>query len=443
MAAKSSKDIRSESRFMVLRTVYVHGTVTRAQVSAETGLSPATVTTLVGELVDEGVLREAGQISSQGGRPTVTFQANPQRGALLAVDVAETYVRVDLFDTSLARLDQERVEIPQVAQSIDSVAEHIAGCIESLLGRQPESNGTVLGAGVSLPGQVDPARGVDVFAPNWGWHEVPLMEALQTAIPVPVRIDNPLMALATGELWFGAGRRFRQFVAVNLGTGVGAGIIVDGQLLRGLGNSAGEWGHTTLIWNGRSCPCGRTGCVEAYVGVEGIRATLAEIESEHELLTVEHHRDFIEGLTRADAAGDASAQETLLRTGDYLAAGIGNLVNLLDPEHVSVLGWITSYTGSELQERVRDRIAQECLPGPAGTVGIEFTEADGEGVSLGMAVLALEAFLERVGLPSPSSPSTPGPGGGRDRPRTGWAVPHGGRWGDGRPGLIPSRARPS
>ena len=427
MAAKSSKDIRSESRFMVLRTVYVHGTVTRAQVSAETGLSPATVTTLVGELVDEGVLREAGQISSQGGRPTATFQANPQRGALLAVDVAETYVRVDLFDTSLDRLDQERLEIPQVAHTIESVAAHIGDCLERLRQRHPGLEDSLLGAGISLPGQVDPVRGVDVFAPNWGWHEVPLMAALEAAVPVPVRIDNPLMALATGELWFGAGRRFRQFVAVNLGTGVGAGIIVDGQLLRGRGNSAGEWGHTTLIWGGRACRCGRSGCIEAYVGVEGIRATLAEISSEHELLAVPHHRDFIERLMRAEAAGDDAAREALMRTGDHLAAGIGNLVNLLNPEHVSVLGWITRYAGSELQQRVRDRIAQECLPGPAGTVGIEFTEADGEGVSLGMAVLALEAFLERVGLPSPSSPSAPAPSTGPERPRTGWAVPHAGR----------------
>ena len=424
MATKTSKDIRNESRFMVLRTVYARGTVTRAEVSSETGLSPATVTTLVGELVDEGVLREAGQISSQGGRPTSTFQANPARGALLAVDVAETYVRVDLFDTSLARLDQERVDLEAVPQSIATIAERIRTCIDALLGRHEELAGEVLGAGVSLPGQVDPARGVDVFAPNWDWHEVPLMAELESAVPVPVRIDNPLMALATGELWFGAGRRFRQFVAVNLGTGVGAGIIVDGQLLRGPGNSAGEWGHTTLIWNGRPCRCGRSGCVEAYLGVEGIRATLAEIAPEHELLAVPHHRDFIERLMRAEAAGDAAAREALQRTGDYLAAGIGNLVNLLNPEHVSVLGWITHYAGSELRDRVRERIAQECLPGPSASLSIEFTEADGEGVSLGMAVLALEGFLERVGLPSPSSPATPTAAGRGAGARSGWAVPH-------------------
>ena len=426
MAAKSSKDIRNESRFMVLRTVYAHHTVTRAEISAETGLSPATVTTLVGELVEEGVLREAGQVSSQGGRPTATFQANPSRGALLAVDVAETYVRVDLFDISLARLDQERVELAPGAPSIDTVAEHIRVCTDALLGRHPELDGEVLGAGISLPGQVDPVRGVDVFAPNWDWHEVPLMDALEQAVPVPIRIDNPLMALATGELWFGAGRHFRHFVAVNLGTGVGAGIIVDGQLLRGRGNSAGEWGHTTLMWGGRRCRCGRTGCIEAYVGVEGIRATLAEISPEHELLEVTHHRDFIERLMRAEAAGDAQAQQVLLRTGDHLAAGIGNLVNLLNPEHVSVLGWITRYAGSELHDRVRDRIAQECLPGPSSTLSIEFTEADGEGVSLGMAVLALEGVLARVGLPSPSSALTAAPPAEPGGPRSGWAVPHGG-----------------
>lgn len=420
---KTSKDIRNESRFMVLRSVYVRGTVTRAQISTDAGLSPATVTTLVGELVAEGILREAGQVSSHGGRPTATFQADPERGALLAVDVAETYVRVDLFDVSLSRLDVERVELAPGAQSIVTVAEEIRGCTDRLLERHPDLDGKVLGAGVSLPGQVDPVQGVDVFAPNWGWHDVPILETLQQALPVPVRIDNPLMALATGELWFGAGRRFRQFVAVNLGTGVGAGIIVDGQLLRGPGNSAGEWGHTTLIWDGRRCRCGRTGCVEAYVGVEGIRTTLAEFSPGHELLSVTHHRDFMERLMRADAAGDEAARSALLCTGDYLAAGIGNLVNLLNPEHISVLGWITQYTGVELHDRVRERIAQECLPGPARTVSIGFTEADGEGVSLGMAVLALEAFLERIGLPS--SPSAPPRSSLRDVSElaAGWVLP--------------------
>ncbi|HJB11847.1 MAG TPA: ROK family transcriptional regulator [Candidatus Brachybacterium merdavium] len=423
MASKTSKDIRNESRFKVLRSAYARGTVTRAEISAETGLSPATVTTLVGELVGEDVLREAGRISSRGGRPTATFQANPRRGTLLAVDVAETYVHVDLFDLALARLDREEIELEARGQSIVTIAERIREAVDRLLARTADDVGELLGAGVSLPGQVDPARGVDVFAPNWGWHDVPVLDALRAAIPAPVRIDNALMALATGELWFGAGRRYRDFLAVNLGTGVGAGVIVDGQLLRGVGNSAGEWGHTSLLWNGRQCSCGRAGCIEAYVGVEGIRATLAELEEEHELLSVRHHREFIERLMRAEAAGDEAATQAVLRTGDYLAAGIGNLVNLLNPEHVSVLGWITHYAGTGLRDRVRDRIARECLPGPAAAVNIEFTETGGHVVSLGMAVLALEAFLERVGLPSSSSLPAPASERSRTVRPLAWAIP--------------------
>src|SRR5690625_6645897 len=102
VASKTSKDIRNESRFMVLRSAYARGTVTRAEISAETALSPATVTTLVGELVGEGVLQEAGRISSRGGRPAASFQAHPRRRALLAADAAEASVHVALFQCALA-----------------------------------------------------------------------------------------------------------------------------------------------------------------------------------------------------------------------------------------------------------------------------------------------------------------------------------------------------
>lgn len=423
MATKTSKDIRNESRFMVLRAVYSGGTVSRAQVAAETGLSPATVNTLVGELVHEGILREAGQISSQGGRPTSTFQPNPDRGFFVAVDVAETYVHLDLYDLALTQRDREEIELEPGTQSIDTVAATIGKALAPLLGRHSLEHQDLLFVGVSMPGQVDAARGIDVFAPNWGWRDVPVLGALREVVQAPVRVDNPLMALAIGELWFGAGRFCRDFVTVNLGTGVGAGIIVDGQLMRGRGNSAGEWGHTTLVWEGRACGCGRTGCVEAYVGAEGLRVTLAEIDAEHPLLAVRHHRAFIEQLMRAEASGDAAARETLARTGDYLAAGLGNLINLLNPEHVSVLGWITRYAGSDLQERVRSRIQQECLPGPGGAVTVDFAETAARHVSLGMAVLALEGFLADVGLPSASSLSTPSPPPDTARPGGRWVIP--------------------
>lgn len=398
MPRRTSEDIRKESRFALLRAVHAHRTVTRATLSAVTGLSVATVNTLVEQFLAEGILHEAGRISSHGGRPTTTFQTAPERGLLVGVDVAETYVRADLFDLSFALLESTTAELSTAAQSIDDVARTVGEAVAGLLGGRDHGEAPVLGAGVSLPGQVDPTSGVDVFAPNWGWRNVDVREALQNALGVPVLIDNPLMALATGELWFGAGRRFDDFVAVNLGTGVGAGIVLGGSLLRGRGNSAGEWGHTTFIWNGRECGCGRRGCIEAYVGVEGIRRTLGKEAPGHYLLSIKHQREFIQNLLRADVAGDTAASATMARTGDYLAAGIGNLINMLNPQHVVVGGWITDYAGGGLRDRVTERIAAESLPGPSRTVSVEIPETT-PGVSQGMAVMAFEGFLGGVGLP--------------------------------------------
>jgi predicted NBD/HSP70 family sugar kinase len=405
MVRRTSSDIRNESRFAVLRDVTTQVTVTRPGIAQATGLSVATVNTLVEELVRQEVLQEAGRISSRGGRPITTFQVNAHRGLLVGVDVAETYLEVDLFDIAFARLGHRQLELSTDVRTPEDVVARIRGAIDELLAAHQGEDLPLLGTGVSLPGQVDPTRGVDIFAPNWGWHDVHVLAALDEALDGPVWVDNPLKALAYCELWFGQGREVDDLVVLNLGTGVGAGIVIGGEVLRGAGNSAGEWGHTTLIWGGRECGCGRSGCVEAYVGVEGIRRTLAEQQTDHPLLSVQHHREFIEQLMRAEVAGDEAARTTMQRTGDYLAAGIGNLVNMFNPDHISVRGWITSYAGGGLRERIRERIGAESLPGPLATVTVDVPD-DERTVALGMAVLAFEGFMGSVGLPSSSSVRT-------------------------------------
>jgi len=266
---QTARDIRSTSRFAILRGIYTLGTPTRQELAALTGLSFATVSNVVTELNRVGMLVEAGREQSNGGRPRARLRVRAERGVLIGVDVAETYVHVDAFDAALDRLSHHERTLTERSDP-DYVISAIAGCIREAIVANP---GEVLGVGVSMPGQVEPAAGVSVFAPNWDWADVPVQRMLRELLPVRVNVDNPLKATTVAELWFGAGRSVYDLVTVNLGTGVGAGIALGGELVRGVTNNAGAWGHTTLIMYGRSYGFCRRCCVEAYVGIPGIIAT--------------------------------------------------------------------------------------------------------------------------------------------------------------------------
>jgi predicted NBD/HSP70 family sugar kinase len=188
----------------------------------------------------------------------------------------------------------------------------------------------VLGVGISVPGLVEPSGGVSVFAPNWGWHDVPLMQMLRARIDLPLYLDNPLKAIAVAELWFGAGRGVENLVSLNIGTGVGAGVVIDGELYRGTTNSAGEWGHTSIVLDGRACRCGNQGCLEAYVGAPGIIRLLQELAPTSDMLHPNDQTATIAALAEAVGHGDVLAAR-VLREVAHAAPGWGaSVVGVVD-----------------------------------------------------------------------------------------------------------------
>jgi len=393
---RTSRDIRSASRFAVLRGLYTLGMPTRHELAALTGLSFATVANIVNELLGIGMLVEAGREDSGGGRPRARLRIDPDRGLLVGIDVAETYVHADVFDAALTKVSHHEHPIADPAE----VMEEVVGIVIEAILRHPGKE--VLGAGVSMPGQVEPVTGVSVFAPNWGWSDVPVQRLLQERLSVPIHVDNPLKATTVAELWFGHGREVDNLVTINLGTGVGAGIAIDGQLIRGVTNNAGEWGHTTLIMDGRACRCGRRGCVEAYTGVPGIRTTLAEIAPAHPWLD-ETQQGFIVALAEGLAVGDPIAQAVLARLAYDLGAALANVVNMINPERIVLTSWTATRLGEWLLEPTRARMASEAITGSAEIVGLVPSSAPESPVALGMATLVLESFLHHAGLPSPTN----------------------------------------
>ncbi|MFB6837938.1 ROK family protein [Streptomyces sp. NPDC056361] len=395
MIKRTSQDIRRLNRFEVLRRFYAGtGAMSRQDLAAATGLSFATVANLTAELLEAGVLVEAGHEDSSGGRPRARLAVNAERGALIGIDIAETSVHAELFDLALeVRHSVERPLPPGDVRPAD-VVEQLAACVEELLDGSGVPRERVLGAGVSVPGMVEREGGVSSFSPYWSWHEVPLRALLDERLGLPLWLDNPLRASTVAELWFGAGREVDDLVVLTLRAGVGAGIAIGGQLYRGFTNSAGEWGHTCLALDGRLCTCGNRGCVEAYVSTRGIAQTWRELAPGDERATCPDDAATVAALARAAAERDPVAAAVIDRTGRYLGAAVANLVNLLNPRVLVLGNQVVDLLGERLLTAAYEAVTRHALPLPHRAATLRRSAVPHNAVTRGAAAFALEGFLD-------------------------------------------------
>ncbi|MGO9206362.1 MAG: ROK family protein, partial [Candidatus Limnocylindrales bacterium] len=267
------------NRSVVLRPLFLEGPLNRVDLGQLTGLSSASITNLTAALLEEGLIVEVGLEQSDGGRPRVMLQVNPEFGAVIGVEIGETGVRVEGFDLRLRVAGVAEVGLhPQHHEAAVTIEETVRA-IERIQAQFSAEGRRLLGVGIAIPGivehRVDDAR---VHAPNIGWYDVALERLVRERIGAPVFAENGAKALGQVEMWFGAGRGRQHAVITLWGTGVGAAIFTNGTLYRGATSSAGEWGHNCIIAGGRSCRCGGTGCLEAYIGAEPLLAAWREAD---------------------------------------------------------------------------------------------------------------------------------------------------------------------
>lgn len=392
----SAAEIRRLNTCDVIRAIHALPSPTRKRIAAGSNLSFATISSIVASLIANDLVHEVAIRRQATGRPTAELALNDKHGVLLGVDIAETYVHVETFDSSLTSLSSTELVLDAHKNDARSVTQRVRDAIEQELGRYEGSGRRILGVGVSAPGQVDSVGGTSVFAPNWDWHNVPLLSMLRNAVDAPLTLDNPLKAMAIAELWSGSGRNVDNFVVLNIGTGVGAGIAMNRQVFRGRTNSAGEWGHTVLVADGRACRCGSRGCVEAYVGAPGIMQSLREIDPSSQLLHDGDQTSTLRALRRALDDGDAIAAQVLERTAHALGIAISNIVNMLNPELVVLGGWVVAVLGEVLLDAARPHITTHALATPLMATKFEIQQIAGNAVSLGAATSALEGYLDSL-----------------------------------------------
>ena len=380
------RGLRRENRAAVLWSLYFSQPGTRQDLSVATGLSPASVTNVVRELLNEGIVIEAGSVDSDGGRPRVMLEVNPDHGYVIGADIGETRVRVELFDLAMRERAKADYSLNPREHDVDVVVEGILSGLNSVLTESGIEPAAVLGVGVGIPGIVEQRPEALVHGQTYGWEAVPLERLLRAGTDLPLHIENGAKTMGQAELWFGAGRGARNAVVALIGSGVGVSLISGGATYRGATSSAAEWGHTTIMVDGRKCRCGSAGCLEAYVGAQAIlerygRPTAGNDEESALAALV-------------DAADTAPLAAAILdETADYLGAGIGSLINLFNPERVILGGWAGLLLGRRLLPAIRDSARRHSLRHPFAATSLELGQLGPEAVALGAATLPVEAFL--------------------------------------------------
>ncbi|HHW11091.1 MAG TPA: ROK family protein [Firmicutes bacterium] len=331
--------IKQVNRSLVLDLIRQRGPISKADVKQITGLNFTTVTNAVKDLISQGLVQEIGYGTSSGGRRPMLLTLNPEARYVIGCHLQSTELIVGLYDL-VGRLLYSESHSKLPADTPEMVVDRIRTGMYNLLAKAEVDIKKVEGMGVAAPGPLDAENGVLYTPPNMlGWHNVPLKQMLEQATGVPVFVDKDGNAAAVGEVWFGKGKGVRNLIFIIVDDGIGAGIVVHGQLYRGSNTGAGEIGHITIDLDGPRCSCGNYGCLEAIASGFALVRKAGEAIRRGATSQLTPHLNNItlsQLLTAADA-GDKLACDLLEECGRLLGIAIANVVNMYNPELI-VLG---------------------------------------------------------------------------------------------------------
>jgi glucokinase len=315
---------------------------------------------------------------------------------IIGVDLGGTNIVVGALSEDGSRHAGARSEPTLAERGAEAVVDRIARLIEETIGDTMAETGcgrdAFLGVGIGSPGPLDRERGIVIVTPNLGWKNFPLRDEVAQRVGLPATLDNDANCATYGEWWLGAARGARNVVGLTIGTGIGGGLILEGQLYHGASDVAGEIGHTTIDSTGRRCKCGNYGCLEAYASgpniAERAREALAADDGSMLPSLVGGDLDRITAATvyEASARGDELARQVVRETAQFLGIGVANLLNIFNPDVVVLAGGVTQ-AGDALFEPLRAEVRRRAfkpavdacrivpgeLVGRAGVVGAAAT----------------------------------------------------------------------
>ncbi len=376
--------IKRINKSIVLKSIQKRGPISRAQISKDTGLNKATVSTMVNELINESLVYEIGAGKSSGGRKPVLLYFNSQAGYSIGIDLGVNYILAILTDLSGSII--EEITEPLYEKEPAQVNTKLISIIETLLHKAPESPYGIIGIGIGVPGIVN-NQGEILFAPNLQWKQVNLKQVIEDKFNIPVSVVNEANSGAQGEHLYGVGKNILNFVYVSIGIGIGTGIMIDGNLYGGSTGISGEMGHLTIEANGKRCPCGNRGCWELYASENAL------LQEAKKLSCFENHQKINIDLIVFEAQrGNNEVIQLLNEIGEYIGIGLTNIINTFNPEMIIIgnrftqfKNWIINPISRVLDERLS--------PYHKDKTQIKFSNLDKYSSALGSSSLSISKFF--------------------------------------------------
>lgn len=396
MARREATPAAPGSRALVVDLIRSSGPISRVELTAATGLTQPAISMIVRKLLTDGIIRQTGSASS-GGKPRQLLEINARARIGIGIQLGFESITFVATDTSGGIIARQQVDGAAVEQP-DEVTQRIVAGYEDFVRGTGIDRGTIAGVAVVAPGPIDQVAGRVLGPPTLQhWRDFPLRERLGAGMGVPILVDNDAAAAAVGEYWSRAVSRHRTFGSIYIGTGIGAGIMLDGALLRGASSNAVEVGHISVVPGGRACFCGNRGCLERYaaplVVVEDASTDAASFASlDLSFRPEDQGRDF-DVLSLAAVNGHPAALALAERAAEHLAEAAVTLVNLFDLDEVVLTGPGVAIAGSIYTRTIRARLDERRFARRAHALDVSLSSNPRDAAAIGASSLVLQSTL--------------------------------------------------
>ena len=393
-AKATHQQTRAHNQGLVLRALYDQGPVSRADIARLTGLTRTTVSDLVAEFIADGLAREVGRGPSSGGKAPILVEVDGNSRHVIGLDLGER-----AFSGAIVNLHgsiRRTASQPIDGRDGEEALAALYRLLDELVSSEP---GALLGIGIGTPGIVDPETGTIIWAVNLDWQNLPLGDLIRRRYGVPTYVANDSRAAALAESLFSTERRAGNLIAIKVGNGIGAGIVLNGELFHGDGFGAGEIGHIGVVDDGVQCRCGRFGCLETVASSRAIlaRATETAHAEPHGFLGRRlRDRDALtlEDIRAGLAAGDEPTRRVVVAAGRFLGQAVASLVGALNVNQIVLIGAVAAL-GDPWLDAVTDEVRRRSLALLNGETLIELGRTEHD-VVLGASALLMTRELGLV-----------------------------------------------